>query len=128
MSQFILRAVPCFFFVMDYMARAVQAKHKMASFNYLQFNLEVVFFQTYGHTISYDSVSVPYLVQTIFTSLADAPGTNVPDGFMCPVTCNSDRAPTGSIQCKARLTMADLNRLRKWKRGKIPRSKWSKMD
>ena len=44
MSQFILRAVPCFFFVMDYMARAVQAKHKMASFNHLQFNLEVVFF------------------------------------------------------------------------------------
>lgn len=35
--------------------------------------------------------------------------TNVPDGFMCPVTCNSDRAPTGSIQCKNGRWQRSLN-------------------
>lgn len=34
---------------------------------------------------------------------------NVPDGFMCPVTCNSDRAPTGSIQCKNGRWQRSLN-------------------
>ena len=28
-------------------------------------------------------------------------GANVPDGFVCPVSCGSNRAPTGSIICKA---------------------------
>ena len=40
-------------------------------------------------------------------------GSNVPDGFVCPVACDSGRAPEGGMRCEAKLGEAESRRERK---------------